>query len=795
MTEVDSSSGVWAARLEVVAELASLINTTFDLDEILRTAILKIGKVLEFRRASIVLVTADRSSYYLHTLYDGAKGGFVDEHGTYPIDTGLTGEAIRSGEAIRVDAFGGTDGIRTQGERIVSALIVPIQLDELVIGTVNFGAKESTRYDDRDLEFAVTLGRQIATSLHYSKLLATIREQREALARQNKRVVSERSRLEALIDASDAAILMVSGDRVAYANSAMADLLGLPVEVTVGAPLDRINQVLVRSLADPAALAAQTEALLGGGTPLRDRVEFHFPRRLVCQRTVASVAGSGGEVLGHLVLYRDVTREAEAEAAKSEFVSMVSHELRTPLTSVKTSISLLLRGAAGSVSEAGSDLLGIALRNLDRLIRLVDDLLDLSRVESGRVEIDPRPISLDASLDQAISAVAGFAQEKQVQVIREESVADITVLADPDRLQQVIVNLLSNAIKFSPSGTRVVLRWWPQGDHAVLEIADEGPGIPSDQLERIFDKFHQLERTATRKYGGAGLGLAISRTIVDQMGGHLWAESEEGKGARFFVRLREARGAADGTAVSRAKASRPRSVLLLESDADLLRLLAAEFRDRGWAVSTTSRGVEGLERLASGSTGIIAVGLSLEDMHGLEFLQRLRASPDGIDVPAVLFGPGSDLRQAVSYGADGWVIGDADGLTAEAERLVAVHRPPVVMLLEDDPAVRHSLARGLRAAGYACLESSTGVTAAAIARARVPDLLLTDLQIPGKDGVEVLREFRADPELVSVPAIVVSGHASPELLERLQSLGAQFLRKPFATSTVLREVERVTGAP
>jgi signal transduction histidine kinase/DNA-binding response OmpR family regulator len=787
------SHGLWAARLEVVGELASLINTTFDLDEIFRTAIEKLQRVLEFRRASVVLVSEDRKTYYLHTLWDSARGGFTPEERTYPIERGLTGQAIQTGEAMRVDSFEGTQGIRTDEEKRVSALIVPLHVGGEVIGTLNLGAQESETYSDDDLELAVLLGRQIATSLYYSKLLATIARQREALACEHAHVSSERKRLESLIDASDAAIMMVSEEHVAYANNPMADLLGLPREVILGAPLEEINRVLARSFADPADLTAQVSALQRGAGSLRDRVEFHFPRRLVCQRTVATVRGSDGEVLGHLVLYRDITREAELEAAKSEFVSLVSHELRTPLTSVKTSLNLLLRGAAGALSEKIRELLEIALRNLDRLIRLVDDLLDLTRIESGRVVTKLVPISVKEAATRAVDALAGFAEEREVRIELEESSAATLVMGDADRLQQVIVNLLSNAVKFSPAGGRVGLRWWEQGDQAVLEISDQGPGIPTEQLEAVFDKFRQLERAATRKYGGAGLGLAISRSIVEQFGGHLWAESDEGEGSRFFVRLRIARERPEDLAAAPPVTAGLRSVVLVERDPDLQRLFQAHFEEEGWEVFVTSRGTKALGRVREGGAGLIVTGLELEDMHGLEFLQRLRGSPASVDIPALLMGPGGDAAQAVAYGADGWIVGDADALVTEANRLLSAPRRRVVLLIEDDPAVRTGLARGLRRAGYACLEAASGEAGLEMARERAPDLVLTDVQVPGVDGLAVLRQLRGDPDLADVPAIVITGHPVQDVAEAIGSLQAQFLSKPFGTATVLREVDRLIG--
>jgi signal transduction histidine kinase/DNA-binding response OmpR family regulator len=793
MSPEREARSLWAKRLEVVAELASLINTTFDLDEIFQTAILKIREVLRFRRASVVLVSYDLESYHLHTLYDEAMGGFVKQELTFPIGQGLTGQAIRTGEAILVDAFEGTEGIRARSEHNVSALIVPLEVGDEVIGTLNFGAEVSATYGDEDLELAVLLGRQLATSLYYSRLLATIQSQREALEREHVRVQSERSRLESLIDASDAAILMVSDDRVAYANREMAELLGLPQEVIVGGSLEEVNRVLARSFANPEALTTQVAALQSGGAPLRDRVEFEFPRKLVCQRTVATVRGAVNEVLGQIVVYRDVTTEAEAEASKSEFVSLVSHELRTPLTSVKTSLNLLTRGAAGEVSEETYELLEIALRNLDRLIRLVDDLLDLSRIESGLVVTKLEPIAIEEAAARAIDAVEAFAQEQGVSIEQEGSDPETLVVADADRLQQVIVNLLSNAVKFSPAGGRVRLAWWRQSEQAVLRITDEGPGIPADQLEEVFEKFRQLERSATRSHGGAGLGLAICRAIVEAFGGDLWAESEEGEGSRFFVRLRLAYGEPRAEEEAPPAPAGPKRALLLERDQDLKRLLRAQFEDEGWEVRDAARGAEALEILGAESVDLVLAGLELEDMHGLELVGRLRSAPASVDIPLLLTGPGGDLNQAIAYGADGWIVGDPDALVAEAARLISSPRRRVVLLIEDDPTVRLAVARGLRRAGFACLEVASGARALEFARQRPPDLLLTDLEVPEKDGLEVLREFREDPRLLDVPAIVITGHQTAETLEAIQSLRAQIVGKPFGPGTVVREVERLIG--
>src|SRR5439155_18512449 len=208
-------------------------------------------------------------------------------------------------------------------------------------------------------------------------------------------------------------VLVGPDRRIAHANAEMAWRVGIPREAGLGAGLDTVHRFLGSSFLDPTALPVQEHAL-SGDVALRDRVELSFPRRAVYQRVVAPVRESGGSLLGHIVLYRDVTHEVEVERAKSEFVSVASHELRTPMTSVKTSLSLLLAGAAGPRDASARELLEIAVRNADRMIRLINDLLDLSRLEAGRMEFQLEPVPLADGVAAGVETVAAFAQEQGV---------------------------------------------------------------------------------------------------------------------------------------------------------------------------------------------------------------------------------------------------------------------------------------------------------------------------------------------------------------------------------------------
>lgn len=238
-------------------------------------------------------------------------------------------------------------------------------------------------------------------------------------------------------------------------------------------------------------------------------------------------------VMGSVFLvFRDLTRRREVERMKSEFVSVVSHELRTPLTSIHGSLGLLASGLLGPTSEKGQRMLDIAVTNTDRLIRLLNDILDMERLDSGKTEIHRRPCNAGELMRYAADVMRPMAQKHEISLEVRDSVEEIW--ADPDLLTQCLTNLLSNAIKFSEPGGRVSMDALSAENEVRFQVADDGRGIPSNKQTSIFERFQQVDASDSRRKGGTGLGLAISRSIIQQHGGRIWVESELGKGSRFF---------------------------------------------------------------------------------------------------------------------------------------------------------------------------------------------------------------------------------------------------------------------
>ncbi|NEQ26563.1 MAG: PAS domain S-box protein [Microcoleus sp. SIO2G3] len=254
-----------------------------------------------------------------------------------------------------------------------------------------------------------------------------------------------------------------------------------------------------------------------------------------CRIRTAPIFSEGQALLGHVGTVEDITETQAVERMKQEFISVVSHELRTPLASIRGSLGLLAAGVLKNKPETAQQMLAIAASDTERLVRLVNDILDLDRLESHKVELIKQWCDAAVLIYQSVKTLQPLAEENQI-TLSFSSVA-LQLWADCDRIVQTLVNLLSNAIKFSPPNSTVTLSASSLADRVLFQVKDQGRGIPADKLETIFGRFQQVDASDSRQKGGTGLGLAICRSIVQQHGGCIWVESELGKGSTFYFTL------------------------------------------------------------------------------------------------------------------------------------------------------------------------------------------------------------------------------------------------------------------
>jgi len=352
-------------------------------------------------------------------------------------------------------------------------------------------------------------------------------------------VAHERDLLHALMDNfPDTIYFKDAASRFTRINRAQAQLLGIDdIDAAVG-KTDYDFQPM--ELAQSAW--AEEQQIVATGQPLIDRLEFNptadgRPRWL--SATKVPLKNDAGQVIGIVGMSRDVTVRQEIDRLKSEFITTVSHELRTPLTSIRGSLGLLAGGAAGEISHSAKLMVDIAYKNSERLTRLVNDILDIERIEGGKLAFHIAPLDLTRLVEHAIDANRGYGEQFGVTFVLTHGVPGAYVQGDADRLTQVFTNLLSNAAKFSPAGATVEVAVTRRGQWLRVGVTDHGAGVPEAFRARIFGKFAQADSSSTRQNGGAGLGLSIAKAIIERHGGRIDYISEPDQGATFFVDLPE----------------------------------------------------------------------------------------------------------------------------------------------------------------------------------------------------------------------------------------------------------------
>jgi signal transduction histidine kinase len=437
---------------------------------------------------------------------------------------------------------------------------------------------------------------------------------------------------------------------------------------------------------------------------------------------------------------------------QDEFVSTVSHELRTPLTSISGSLGLLVGKAAGDLPVTAARLLAIAYTNSQRLIRLVNDILDIEKVESGQVIFNFKRVEVRSLVGQAIEANREFAKGYGVKLRFGESSAH-EVRADPDRLMQVVTNLLSNAIKFSPPKAEVVVAIENTDEHVRISVRDHGPGISADFRSRIFEKFAQADASNQRQKGGTGLGLSIVKQIVLRLGGVTGFSDAPGGGTIFYVDFPRLDRVGDGEA-ARAEIK----------DAGILRRKDDSKAAAATNLSQTAAGA--LVRAPRKIQSAVVVGLLLPDGDGTSLIQQLRARPQYVDTPIIVVstipGPRREDMKSSRFDVLNWLNKSLD-----VRLQLQTTRPSIargggtrlrVLHLDDDPDVLGIVAQALN--GDALVVSVAAMKEAR--RALVAsdfDLAIIDLALDGLSGLDLLPDLY-DSAGEAIPAIVYSAQSA-----------------------------------
>lgn len=479
---------------------------------------------------------------------------------------------------------------------------------------------------------------------------------------------------------------------------------------------------------------------------------------------ISAVALTDG--VHYVSVVRDMGERKKIDKMKSEFVASVSHELRTPLTSIAGSLGLLSNGAGGDLPDRAARLVSIASSNADRLVRLINDILDIEKIDAGKMNFDNRILSIAAVVAQAVEANRPYAQRLGVEIEVEGGEADAFVWADPDRLMQVLTNLISNAAKFSPEGTAVIICIQPGATEHRISVTDHGPGIAPEFADRIFKRFAQADSSDARQKGGTGLGLAIVREITHRLGGRVSYENVPGAGARFNLDLPVTHGEAAGV-MDR--------VLLCAHDAAVAGVLSQALMETGLHCDIASSTVEAKVAAARTSYRVILVESNLPSGGGIALVREMREDIGLADTPILMISAEGEHGDVA-----GEVLRIAEWLPkpASLEKVVAAvnraiehlrsDRLPRVLHIEDDPDI-------VRLVEAAFEEKAELTSAPSIARARRAiskgklDLAILDLGLSDGSGLELLGDLAEAPG-GPIPVIIFSAQdADPVIAARVQA--------------------------
>ncbi len=646
----------------------------------------------------------------------------------------------------------------------VSLLIIPLIARDRVIGTLGLESTTPREFTTEEIALAQMVANTASQVLESARLTEELHqelaERRNAQARLQATFVDvERAQTKArsILDATaDSMLLVTTEQRITATNwSFCRNFFGKHPREVVGQTLLDCQHEFERLFESPAEFrrlvqesATDTEQSFTG------IIVQKLPRRRELQIVSTPVRTATNEHLGRLYVFHDVTQEREVDRLKNEFVSMVSHELRSPLTSIKGYVDLLQTGAFGSITAEQDEFLGIIKSNTDRLVNLINDLLDISRIEAGRIELHNEAVDLALILHQVVNTFRPQTDAKN-QHVTLTIAADIPpVWADRDRLIQIVTNLVSNAHKYTPPGGNISIGAHLGDEGVQVSVKDDGIGIsPADQAQ-LFTKFFRSKDLKANQVPGTGLGLAITRSLVEMHGGKLWVTSEVGQGATFHFTLPIQ---IPGTPVAPSTGKR---VLIVDDDHDFMSVLWTYLERGGYQVLAANNANDALHLAREQRPDLITLDLLLPEIDGFALLQSLRRDPATRNIPTIIISVLAQREEGKLLGAANYLSKPITehSLLHHVAKTLEVEHPNLILLAQGDEHSRQRISTLLQSAGYDTCQAGNSDDALSLIQTQMPSIAFLDLKLPGKDAIEMLRVLRNDERTRRLPVVVIPGY-------------------------------------
>ncbi len=669
------------------------------------------------------------------------------------VGEGAMGHVARTREPLIIDNYREWAGHSPQYAQVDfhGVMVAPLLIGGQLVGAIAFMDRDPTRrFGADDLRLLNLFAPQAAIAIENARLFTAAQEQKQYFAE--------------LVSNSPVAIVTLDVQHnVVSCNPAFEKMYGYQEAEVVGRKLDDfITTETTRSEA-----VGYTEQALASRP-----VQVISQRRrkdgsLVDVEVLGVPVVVNGRRVGLMALYHDITellrarRDAEgANSAKSQFLASMSHELRTPLNAIIGYSEMLQEDAADRGESASVPDLQKIHSAGKHLLALINDVLDLSKIEAGKMQLYLETFEVAPVVEQVASTVRPLV-EKNANRLVVHCAADLgTMHSDVTRIRQVLLNLLSNASKFTDHGN-ITLEVERDGPEVMFRVRDTGIGMTAEQLGRLFETFSQAEASTAAKYGGTGLGLAISRRFCQLMGGDVDVASEVGVGSTFTVRL-PAEGPVEAAPLADAgkpgHAGAAGTVLVIDDDASARDLVTRFLEKQGLDVIGAVDGAAGLKAARARRPDVITLDVVMPGLDGWAVLTALKGDPVTAEIPVVMLSVVDEKNLAFALGASEYLTKpiDRDRLTRVLRKYERAGAPRRVLVVEDDGLTRAALRRAMESEGWEVVEAEHGRMALERFADRVPDLVLLDLMMPEMNGFEFLEALRARESWRAVPVVVIT---------------------------------------
>ncbi|MFH1772064.1 MAG: ATP-binding protein [Candidatus Omnitrophota bacterium] len=771
--------------LTVLYEVSNDISYTLDYQRLLKVTMEGLLQVVAYDVCGALVYSKASAAVTLNSVYhdvshftETVKESLLDSISL------LTGDNIRK-KRLNIFIVPSQSGApkRDKGDynELKSFINVPFVVRGKTIGVLNVSSCNSNAFSDQDTKFIYTIANLASNTIE----------------RLQELVSAQKSKMESMVESMNEGVIMFDGNgEIVVLNPEAKTLLSLEIDAA------KSGEPVYQRLEAVGLAPAIKESQKGSKTAVK---EIYIPRgnkELIVHCEISPVRDDQKEIIGFVIILRDVTREKEAERMKSEFIATVSHELRTPLTTIREVVSQILDGILGETTQEQTNFLNICLNDIDRLARIINNILDISKIEAGKVELKMSFLDLSEVIQDIEASFKPRVKAQGIDIDTYMSKPSIEAYVDRDKIIQVFTNLVANSLRFTEAG-RIGLSVIDRRGWIECSVSDTGCGIRQEDIPKVFDKFTQVDRKEGASEKGTGLGLAIAKSIVELHFGKIWAESEPGKGAKFTFTI-----PAYNT-LEMFKEILNNKILEAKKEYKELSVFAARINNfesfsKGFSEDNAKaffkRLAGELESICAGGSTFMRIEkdkiIGCTNAKRYDIAATFNRCKRAIKEIIVQTNQDSEIDFSCGYSIyPDHAVNPSDLIKVSEDALASERDERMkkqILIVDDEPVIVESLNRFLTEKGYQYLcEASNGKDALSKIAQNPPDLILLDMQLPAMNGYEVIGRLKEDSKTHDIPIVIMSGYEvdAEKLGDWIDKKTIPMVGKPFNMEHLIRVIE------